>query len=84
MNQFYGPGPEIFTVALPFLSPVVSTTETLNNYTAAGDAMALDMIRAVPVTNTPETIGDALNAARAQDIGRLVLKGTNPTLLAPD
>ena len=44
----------------------------------------LDMTQAVPISNTAETIGDSLNAARAQGFGKWVISGTTLTLYAND
>jgi hypothetical protein len=44
----------------------------------------LDMTQAVPTSNTAETIGDSLNAARAQGFGKWVISGTSLVLYAND
>jgi hypothetical protein len=44
----------------------------------------LDLTQAVPTSNTAQTLGDALNAARAQGFGKWALAGTTLTLYAPD
>lgn len=44
----------------------------------------LDMTQAVPTSNTGQTVGDALNAARAQGFGKWVISGTTLTLYAAD
>lgn len=44
----------------------------------------LDLTEAVPTTNTDNTLGDCLNAARCQGFGKWVLSGTTLTLYAPD
>lgn len=44
----------------------------------------LDTTQAIPTSNTAETIGDALNAARAQGFGKWVISGTSLTLYAND
>jgi hypothetical protein len=44
----------------------------------------LDLTQAIPTSNTAETIGDALNAARAQGFGKWVISGTTLTLYAND
>jgi hypothetical protein len=48
------------------------------------DPLQLDLTEAVPTTNTAQTIGDALNAARAQGFGKWIFSGTTLTLYAPD
>jgi hypothetical protein len=54
--------------------PTVSTVTTAN----------LNLSQAVPTSNTAQTVGDALNAARAQGFGKWVLSGTSLTLYAAD
>jgi hypothetical protein len=49
---------------------------------AVGSAMTLDLTQAVPTSNTAQTVGDALNAARAQGFGKWTLQGTQLTLYA--
>jgi len=49
---------------------------------AVGSAMILDLTQAIPATNTAQTVGDALNGARAQAFGKWVLVGTALTLYA--
>ena len=39
------------------------------NLAAAGDRMTLDITQSVPLSNTAQTVGDALNAARAEGFG---------------
>lgn len=46
--------------------------------------VSLDFTQAIPTTNTAQTVGDALNAARAQGFGKWVLSGTSLTLYAGD
>jgi hypothetical protein len=43
-----------------------------------------DLTQAVPTSNTVHTVGDALNAARAQGFGKWVISGTTLTLYASD
>lgn len=45
-------------------------------------ATQLDLTQAVPTANAAQTVGDALNAARAQGFGKWVLSGTTLTLYA--
>mgnify|MGYP003385620497 CR=1 FL=1 len=59
--------------------------------TYAGGAVAsvtagvtLSLTQAVPTSNTAGTVGDALNAARAQGFGKWSLSGTTLTLYASD
>ena len=44
----------------------------------------LDLTQVVPTSNTAHTVGDALNAARAQGFGKWVFSGTTLTLYAED
>lgn len=44
----------------------------------------LDLTQPVPTTNSPETVGDALNAGRAQGFGKWAIDGTTLTLYAED
>lgn len=44
----------------------------------------LDMTQPVPTSNTAQTVGDALNAARAQGFGKWTINGTTLSLYAPD
>lgn len=46
--------------------------------------MKLDLTQAIPTSNMAQTVGDALNAARAQAFGKWVLSGTSLTLYAAD
>lgn len=53
-------------------------------FTSAAGLVQLDMTQTVPVTNTAQTMGDALNAARVQAFGKWVLVGTTLTLYNSD
>lgn len=44
----------------------------------------LDFTQAVPTSNTTQTVGDTLNAARAQGFGPWTISGTTLTLYAAD
>jgi hypothetical protein len=44
----------------------------------------IDLTEAVPFTNAPNSVGDCLNAARAQGFGKWILSGTTLQLFAPD
>lgn len=52
--------------------------------TSASGQVQQDMAQAVPTSNAAQTVGDALNAARAQGFGKWVLSGTSLTLYAAD
>ena len=54
--------------------PTVTTVTTAN----------INLSQAIPTSNTAQTVGDSLNAARAQGFGKWVLSGTTLTLFAPD
>lgn len=58
---------------------VSSVTGAVGSVTGA---VQLDMTQAVPTSNTAQTVGDALNAARAQGFGKWTLVGTTLTLYA--
>jgi hypothetical protein len=47
-------------------------------------AANLNLAQSVPTSNSAQTIGDALNAARAQGFGKWVLSGTTLSLYAAD
>ncbi len=44
----------------------------------------LDMTQPVPTSNTAQTVGDALNAARAQGFGKWTINGNTLSFYAPD
>jgi hypothetical protein len=46
--------------------------------------VALDLTQTVPLSNTANTIGDCLNASRAQGFGKWVITGTQLQLFAAD
>ena len=48
------------------------------------DTQTLDLTQAIPTSNTPQTVGDALNAARAQGFGKWIVSGKTLNLYAPD
>ncbi|QEH38649.1 hypothetical protein OJF2_72550 [Aquisphaera giovannonii] len=52
--------------------------------TSSAGGVQLDLNQAVPTSNTAQTVGDSLNAARAQGFGKWVLSGTTLTLYAAD
>lgn len=49
-----------------------------------GTPQTVDLTTAVPTSNTAQTVGDALNAARAQGFGKWAISGTTLTLYASD
>ena len=44
----------------------------------------LDLTQSIPTSNTAQTVGDALNAARADGFGKWAIVGTTLSLYAPD
>lgn len=50
----------------------------------AGDPMTLDLTQTIPLSNPTETLGDALNAARAMGFGKWTVVGNTMTIYAPD
>lgn len=67
------------------IAAIKAKTDTLPASPAAvGSVMTLDLTQAVPTANTAQTVGDSLNAARAQGFGKWVLSGTTLTLYASD
>lgn len=50
----------------------------------AAGKVALDLAQTIPNSNTAQTVGDALNAARAQGFGKWTISGTTLTLYAGD
>lgn len=48
------------------------------------DAAPLTLTTAVPTSNTAQTLGDCLNAARAQGFGKWAISGTTLSLYAND
>ena len=69
--------------------PTVTTTTSVTNgvtVTTNNDktGYSLNLGQSVPTSNTAQTVGDALNAARAQGFGKWVLSGTTLTLYAAD
>ncbi len=62
-------------------SVTAGVTVTTNNDKTG---YSLNLTQSIPTSNTAQTVGDALNAARAQGFGRWVLSGTTLTLYAGD
>lgn len=60
------------------IAALLEATEVLG----VANPVTLDLTQAVPASNTAQTVGDALNAARAQGFGKWVLIGTTLTLYA--
>ncbi len=67
------------------IAAVKAKTDNLPSSPAAvGSTMKIDLTQAVATSNTAETVGDALNAARAQGFGKWALVGTTLSLYAND
>lgn len=62
--------------------PVIGTGSGQLN--PSGGNVGLNLTQTIPTSNTAQTVGDALNAARAQGFGKWVLSGTTLTLYAAD
>lgn len=73
---------------IPTVSTVTATTDVTNAVTVGTNndktGYSLNLAQAVPTSNTANTTGDCLNAARAQGFGKWVRSGTDLTLYAPD
>ena len=67
------------TTAATAATPIV-TAGTVSDKTG----YSLDLAQPIPTSNAAQTVGDALNAARAQGFGEWVLDDTTLTLYAPD
>lgn len=76
----YAAGDSISVNRNATISSVVTKAIVLN---AALD-QGLDLTQVIPTSNTVQTVGDALNAARAQGFGPWSLVGTALTLFAAD
>lgn len=73
------------TSMVPTLLEIELDALNYQDGTAAGlTAVPLAMAQAVPTSNSAQTVGDALNAARAQGFGKWALSGTSLTLYAAD
>lgn len=73
------------TVNTTDLPAIKAKTDNLPaNPAAVGSAMTLVFTQAVPSSNTAGTVGDSLNAARAQGFGKWAKSGTTLTLYGAD
>lgn len=66
------------------LTTKANVTEINGTTVSTAGTVQIDMTQAIPTSNTAQTVGDALNAARAQGFGKWVLSGTTLTLYAGD
>lgn len=87
--------PGLYRLDVPnaaFVSGVDRVTVTVRGASGTNGAVVdcqlissqLDLTQAVPTSNTANTIGDCLNAARAQGFGKWAVTGTTLRLYAPD
>lgn len=70
--------------AITSVAASILATPSIKLNTVSGGYVQQDMTQVVPSTNTVQTVGDALNAARAQGFGKWNLSGTTLTLYAGD
>jgi len=68
------------------LDATVSSRSTFNGGPVASvqAPVAVDLSQLIPLTNTANTMGDCLNAARAQGFGKWTKAGSTLTLFGPD
>ena len=69
--------------AILHLSNLSNNDKTMITY-KFNEIQLLDLTQTIPTSNTPQTVGDALNAARAQGFGKWVVSGKTLNLYAPD
>jgi hypothetical protein len=82
-SSSYTTPPTATTVATACATAILATPANKLTTTAAG-AVPIDLNQAVPAANTAQTVGDSLNAARAQGFGKWTLIGTTLTIYAAD
>jgi hypothetical protein len=69
--------------AILHLSNLSNNDKTMITY-KFNEIQTLDLTQTIPTSNTSQTVGDALNAARAQGFGKWVVSGKTLNLYAPD
>jgi hypothetical protein len=70
------------TAALEIINTTTNDRQLISyNFT---QDMTIDLATIIPYTNTAQTVGDALNAARANGFGKWVISGTTLSIYAPD
>jgi hypothetical protein len=79
-NAIFNTG--VKTAALEIINTTTNDRQVIS-YQFSQD-QTLDFTQLVPTSNSPNTVGDALNAARAQGFGKWVLSGTALTIYAGD
>jgi hypothetical protein len=77
--DWYAAPPSTAAIAAAILASPANLLKTVS-----GGFVQLDTTQPVPTSNTPQTVGDALNAARAQAFGAWTLSGMTLTLYAAD
>ena len=65
------------------LANLANNDKTMITYKFS-DIQTIDVTQAIPTSNTAQSVGDALNAARALGFGKWVISGTTLNLYAPD
>lgn len=77
---------EVFASGVKVATLVIKGVNILNGYYINYNLqpLAIDMAQPVPTSNTAQTVGDALNAARAQGFGKWTINGNTLSLYAPD
>ncbi len=83
--------PAGYAIVVAMLAPVLKTmidslirVSGIDYAINAAGAVTMDMTQLVPTSNTGQTVGDALNAARAQGFGKWTFIGTTLTMYAAD
>lgn len=69
------------------IDTVLSTSHGTGSWltgSGGGGSSSLDLTQVVPTTNAANTLGDCLNAARAQGFGKWTKAGSTLTLYGPD
>ena len=77
---------EVFASGVKIATLIIKGVNILNGYYINYNLqpLALDMTQPVPTSNTAQTVGDALNAARAQGFGKWTINGNTLSFYAPD
>jgi len=79
-NAIFNTG--VKTAALEIINTTTNDRQLISyNFT---QDMTIDLTTIIPTTNTANTVGDALNAARANGFGKWVISGTTLSIYAPD
>lgn len=79
-NAIFNTG--VKTAALEIINTTTNDRQLISyNFT---QDMTIDLATIIPYTNTAQTVGDALNAARANGFGKWVISGTTLSIYAPN